>query len=95
MVEPLFDRVLIKPDELEERSQYGIIIPDTGKTKWRRGTVVGAGPGIKTHAGFFKKTTVKPGDIVWYEQYGPTEVQYDGQTLVTTKESFILMIEEV
>ncbi len=46
-VQPLADRVLIKPALAEEKTAFGIIIPDTAKEKPQRGTVLAVGPGKK------------------------------------------------
>ena len=46
-IKPLADRVVVKPADAEQKSQGGIIIPDTAKEKPLRGTVVAAGTEIE------------------------------------------------
>ncbi len=86
-IKPLADRVLIKPAPAEEKTQSGIIIPDTAKEKPQKGSVVAVGPGTKD-----EKLTVKVGDVVLYGKYSGTELQFDGEDYLIMKESDILAI---
>ena len=76
---PLADRVVVKPLEEKETKKGGIIIPDTAKEKPQEGTIVAVGPG-----------EVKKGDHVLYSKYAGTEVNIDGEDLLIIKESDIL-----
>jgi chaperonin GroES len=73
-VKPLADRVLVQAAPAEEKTAFGIIIPDTAKEKPQRGTVVAAGPGKKD-----EPITVKVGDTILYGKYAGTEITVDGQ----------------
>lgn len=84
---PLHDRVIVKPEQAEEKTKGGIIIPDTAKEKPQRGLVVAAGPGKKE-----EPVTVKKGDAVLYGKYAGTEIQIDGQQYLIMRESDILAI---
>lgn len=86
-VQPLADRVLIKPAPAEEKTSSGIIIPDSAKEKPQRGTVLAAGPGKKD-----EPMTVKKGDVVLYGKYSGTEIQVDGEDLLIMRESDIFAI---
>lgn len=86
-VQPLADRVLIKPAPAEEKTTSGIIIPDSAKEKPQRGTVLAAGPGKKD-----EPMTVKKGDVVLYGKYSGTEIQVDGEDLLIMRESDIFAI---
>lgn len=86
-LQPLNDRVIIKPAAAEEKTAGGIIIPDTAKEKPQRGMVVAAGPGKKD-----EPVTVKEGDTVLYGKYSGTEIKIDGQDLLIVRESDILAI---
>jgi len=66
-IQPLGDRVLVKPADAETKTAGGIIIPDSAKEKPQRGTVVAVGPGKKD-----EPTTVKAGDTVLYGKYSGT-----------------------
>jgi chaperonin GroES len=80
-LQPILDRVLVKPDEVIEKTDGGIIIPDTVKEKPLRGTVVEAGPGKPN-----EPMTVKRGDKVLYGKYSGTEIEID-------KDMYLIMLE--
>jgi len=90
-IQPLGDRVVVKPSAREEVSASGIIIPDTvKKEKAERGTVVATGPG-RYEDGAVVPMTVKKGDEVMFKTYeSPTEV--DGDEYFIFSESSILAI---
>lgn len=90
-ITPLGDRVVVKPESAEEKTQSGLYIPDTAKEKPQRGTVMAAGPG-KTENGTKIDMTVKEGDTVLYGKYAGTEVQLDGEDVMIMRESDILGI---
>ncbi len=80
---PLEDRVLIKPQEAEEVTSSGIIIPDTATEGAVRGKVVAVGPGKYSENGTLIPLTVKVGDEVLYgTKYFGTECIFDGETFI-------------
>ena len=89
-LEPLGDRVVIRPSKREEVSKGGIVIPDTAKEKPQEGEVVAVGPGKMTDDGKRIATDVKVGDIVVYARYAGTELKIDEEELVVVRESDIL-----
>lgn len=86
-VTPLADRVLVEAAPAEERTAFGIIIPDTAKEKPQRGVVVAVGPGKKD-----EPLTVKVGDTVLYGKYAGTEITVEGQEYLIMRESDIFAI---
>ena len=86
-IKPLADRVIIKPQEAEEKTASGIIIPDSAKEKPQKGTVVAVGPGTKD-----EKMEVKSGDVVLYGKYSGTEITINGKDYLIMKQSDILAI---
>jgi len=86
-IKPLFDRVLIKPEMVEEKTKGGIIIPDTAKEKPQRGLVCAVGFGKKN-----EKLTVKINDCVLYGKYSGTEISLNGKDYLIMKESDIYAI---
>jgi chaperonin GroES len=90
-IQPLADRVLVRPDVAEETTSSGIIIPDTAKEKPQRGTVVAAGPG-KVENGTKVEMSVKNGDKILYGKYSGTEINLDGEDFLIMRESDILGI---
>lgn len=88
-INPLADRVVVKPQEAEEKTASGIIIPDTAKEKPQKGTVLAVGPG-KVENGTKIDMSVKEGDTVLYGKYAGTEVTLDGDDVLIMRESDIL-----
>lgn len=86
-IQPLADRVLIKPAEAEEKTASGIIIPDTAKEKPQRGEVIAVGKGTKDC-----EMTVKVGDQVLYGKYSGTQITIDGTDYMIMKEGDIYAI---
>ena len=89
-LEPLGDRVVIKPIEREEVTKGGIIIPDTAKEKPQEGEIVAVGPGKLSEDGKRIKPDVKVGDRVIYARYAGTEVKVDDEEYIVLRESDIL-----
>lgn len=91
-VQPIGDRVLVKPLETEERSKGGVIIPDTAKEKPQMGEVLAVGPGKIQDNGQRLAPEVKKGDKVLYTSYAGTEVKVDEEKLLLMRESDILAV---
>ncbi|MCW9097725.1 MAG: co-chaperone GroES, partial [Ignavibacteriaceae bacterium] len=89
---PLADRVVVKPAEAEEKTKGGIILPDTAKEKPVEGTVVAAGPGKISDNGELVKMAIKVGDKVLYGKYSGTEVTIEGEEYLIMRESDIFAI---
>jgi chaperonin GroES len=77
-LEPLEDRIVVKPSEEETTTVSGIVIPDTAKEKPQEGDVVAVGPG-KFEEGQRTPMDVAVGDKVIYSKYGGTEVKVEGE----------------
>ncbi len=82
---PFNDRVIIKADAAEQKTDGGIIIPDTAKEKPSKGTIVAIGPGRKD-----EPTEGKPGERVLYGKYSGTEIENNGETLLVMREDELL-----
>jgi len=93
-VQPLGDRVLVKPREEKEVKKGGIIIPDTAKEKPQEGEVIAVGKGKITEGGKLIPLDVKPGDKVLYGKYSGTEVKIDGKEYVVMHQEDIFGIIE-
>lgn len=90
-IKPLSDRVLVQPAPAEEKTESGIIIPDTAKEKPQEGEVVASGPG-KVENGTKIEMSVSKGDKILYGKYSGTEVTLDGEDYLIMRESDILGI---
>jgi chaperonin GroES len=93
-IQPLDDRVVIKPLEAEEKTAGGIVIPDTAKEKPAKGKVLSIGPGKLLENGNRAELSVKKNDVVVYSKYAGNEVKIDGDELIIMRESDILGIIE-
>jgi chaperonin GroES len=93
MLQPLGDRVLIKPLAAEEKSAGGIILPEKAQEKPREGEVIEVGPGKLSDKGERKVLTVKKGDVVVYSEYGGTEISYEGTDYLLIDEGSILAVK--
>ena len=91
-INPLGDRIVVKPMEAEEKTKRGIILPDTAKEKPVEGTIVAVGPGRKSDDGKVVELEVKVGDKVLYGKYGGTEVTIGGEEYLIMRESDIFAI---
>jgi chaperonin GroES len=89
-LQPLSDRLVVKPIEREEVTKGGIVLPDTVKEKPQEGKVLAAGPGRLSEDGKRIAMDVKVGDIVLYAKYGGTEIKIDDEELIILRESDIL-----
>ena len=90
-IKPLSDRVLVQPEPAEDKTDSGIIIPDSAKEKPQEGTVIAAGPG-KVENGTKIDMSVQEGDKVLYGKYSGTEITLDGEEYLIMRESDILGI---
>ena len=90
-LEPLADRMVVKPIEREEVTKGGIVLPDTAKEKPQEGEVIAVGPGkTSEYTGGIIPMSVKVGDIVLYSKYGGTEVKVEDEELIILRESDLL-----
>ncbi|HUT67074.1 MAG TPA: co-chaperone GroES [Dehalococcoidales bacterium] len=89
-LQPLADRVLVKPIEKEEKTKSGIYLPDTAKEKPQEGKVLAVGPGKMSDEGKLIPLGLKVGDMVIYSKYGGTEIKVDDEELIILRESDIL-----
>ena len=91
-VQPLADRLVVRPNEREEMTVSGIVLPDTAKEKPQEGTVIAAGPGRTLEDGKREAMDVKEGDKVLYAKYAGTEFKVDGDELLIVSQKDILAI---
>ena len=91
-IKPLEDRILVRPEEGEETTVSGIVIPDTAKEKPQEGTVLAVGPGKRSDTGDLIPVDVKEGDRVIYSKYGGTEIKIEGEDLLILSTRDVLAI---
>jgi len=93
-IRPLYDRVLIKRLESEERTAGGLYIPDTAKEKPVEAKVVAVGTGRVGDDGKVRKLEVKEGDRVLFAKYSGNEIKIDGvEHLILREEDLLAVVE--
>lgn len=93
-IKPLFDRVLVKRLENEQKTAGGIIIPETAQEKTQKGAVVSFGAGKLLSDGTTRPMQIKEGDQVLFGKYSGTEFKMDGAEYLILKEEEILGVLE-
>jgi chaperonin GroES len=83
----LAGKILVQPQEAEEKTVSGIIIPDSAKEKPQAGTVVLVGAGKKD-----EPMEVNVGDVVFYGKYSGTELNVDGTDYLLMSQTDVLYI---
>jgi chaperonin GroES len=82
-LQPLDDRIVVRPSEAEEKTASGLVIPDTAKEKPQQGDVLAVGPGRRSDTtGELIPLDVAVGDKVVYSKYGGTEIAVEGEDLL-------------
>src|SRR5437867_7921460 len=82
-LQPLDDRIVVRPSEAEEKTASGLVIPDTAKEKPQQGEVLAVGPGRRSEqTGDIIPLDVAVGDTVVYSKYGGTEFILDGEDVL-------------
>jgi len=89
-LQPLADRLVVKPIEQEEVTKGGIVLPDTAKEKPQEGKVLAVGPGRLSEAGKRMPMGVKVGDIVIYAKYGGIDYKLNDEDVLILREGDIL-----
>ena len=91
-LKPLEDRIIVRPNEAEETTVSGIVIPDTAKEKPQEGLIVAVGPGAIQDDGKRGPMDVKEGQKVLYAKYAGTEFKVDEEELLIVSQKDILAI---
>jgi chaperonin GroES len=82
-LQPLDDRIVVRPSEAEEKTASGLVIPDTAKEKPQQGEVIAVGPGRRAeNSGDLIPLDITVGDVVVYSKYGGTEITADGEDVL-------------
>jgi chaperonin GroES len=82
-LQPLEDRIVVRPSEAEETTASGLVIPDTAKEKPQQGEVIAVGPGRRSdQTGEVIPLDLAVGDSVIYSKYGGTEITVDGEDVL-------------
>lgn len=94
-LKPLSDHLVIEPIEKEEKTASGIILPDSAeKERSQKGNVVAVGPGRLNEKGERRELEVKVGDVILFQEYGPSEFKVGDKKYLIAKESDVIAIVE-
>lgn len=89
---PLYDRILVKRTEQEEKTAGGIFIPETAKEKPIQGKVMAIGKGKMQEDGSVRPLDVKQGDTILFGKYSGTDIKIDGDEFLIMREDDVLGI---
>jgi chaperonin GroES len=90
-VNPLADRVVVRPLEDSQQMRGGLFIPDTAKEKPQEGEIIAVGPG-RYEKDKRVPMELKVGDKVLYGKYSGTEVTIDNEQFLILRESDVLAV---
>ncbi len=93
-IRPLHDRIVVERIDEDEKSQGGIIIPDTAKEKPQQGKVIAVGKGRVTDDGKVRPLDVQKGDRILFGKYSGNEMQIGGDEHLIMREDDVLAILE-
>ncbi len=100
LLRPLADKVIVKLiDENEVVSSIGLVIQgDSKKTTVKKGEVISVGPGRTNTNGTLIPTTVKEGDVVYFNNYEATPVTNPDKAskdelIVVSEQSIYVIVE--
>lgn len=92
-IRPLHDKILVKRDEAQNKTESGIFLPETSKDKPKTGVITAVGDGaLNTETGQRIPLSVKKGDKVIFSSYAGTEVKINDTELLIMSEDDILAV---
>lgn len=93
-IKPLFDNVLVRPVEAEQKTKSGIYLPETAKEKPQVGEIMAVGDGAVDENGKKTPMIVKVGMKVMYTKWGGNEVKVENEEWKLVKQTDLLAIVE-
>lgn len=88
--EPLGDRIIVLQDNPEEKTEAGLIIPQTVQDKPFTGLVVEVGPGAIKENGERREMEIKKGDRIYFSQYSGAKISIEGVEYLMMKEADVI-----
>lgn len=88
-LKPLFDRVVIQPNEEENLSKFGIVLPETSQERPQTGEVVAVGDGESIDLDR-KEMKLKIGDKVVFNKFAGTELKIDNKKYIILRQIDII-----
>ncbi len=92
-IRPLHDRVIVKREEVENKSSGGIVLTGSAAGKSTRGKILAVGNGRILDDGKIRPLDVKVGDVVVFNDgYGVKVEKIDDEEMLIMSESDILAV---
>jgi chaperonin GroES len=91
---PLYDRVVVKRSEEEQKTAKGLFLPESAKEKPLMGVILAVGQGKLGDDGSLRALSVKEGDKVLFGRHSGTDVKVDGEDRLILREDEILGVVE-
>ncbi len=92
-LKPLFDNIIVRRLEENEKTKGGIVLPDTvDKEKPQKGKIIAVGPGKVDEQGNKITMQLKVGDKVLFRKYSPDEIKIDGEEVLVMAQSDVIAI---
>ena len=95
MIKAVWDAIIVKADEKNEKMHGKFIIPDLTQEKATIGTIIGVGPGRWNAAGTERiPMSFEVGQKVLLPQVGPTKLEWEGIEYIAVSEASVLALIE-
>lgn len=92
MLQPIGDRVIIEVKAQAEKNIGGIVLAENAKQKPTEGRIVAVGTGRILDNGEKIAPVVKEGDVVMFDKYAGTKIEYDEKSYLVMHENDLLAI---
>ena len=93
-ITPLYDRIVVRRFEAEEKTTGGILLPDSAKDKPQKGEVLAVGPGKQLKDGRVSPLQLKKGDVVLFTRWAGDEYKSKGEEILLMREEDVLAVLE-
>lgn len=92
-IRPLHDKIIVRRDEADEKTESGIYLPESSKDRPKTGVVLAIGDGkLNTETGERIPLTVTQGDRVVFSSYAGNEIKLNDEELLIMSEDEILAV---
>ena len=91
---PLYDRILVKRVQAEEKTAGGLIVPDSAKEKPLEAQVIAVGSGRQLNDGSIREISLSVGDLILFGKYTGDEIKLEGEEHIILREEDVLAVIE-
>ena len=91
---PLYDRILVKRVQAEEKTAGGLIVPDSAKEKPLEAQVIAVGGGRQLGDGSVREISLNVGDVILFGKYTGDEIKLEGEEHIILREEDVLAVIE-